>query len=125
MANSGDEIYVVHKCGGDCWEDAYDFAVAAFTSMSRAVSYIERDCGAYECSRGGDSRKWRRWSLYVFEGDEYEYWGPMDDDDDLDDEEDDDFEPTHPFDYVFEPDECVSYEVERFVLDSKLGERDL
>ena len=99
MANSGDEIYAVHQCGGDCWEDAYDYVLAAFTSMPRAVSYIERDLGAYECSHG-DSREWHRWSLCVFKGDEYEYWGPMDDSEDEDeddlDDEDDDFEPTHP-----------------------------
>ena len=97
MANSGDEIYAVHQCGGDCWEDAYDYVLAAFTSMPRAVSYIERDLGAYECSHG-DSREWHRWSLCVFKGDEYECWGPMDDSEDEDDldDEDDDFEPTHP-----------------------------
>lgn len=126
MANSGDEIYAVHQCGGDCWEDAYDYVLAAFTSMSRAVSYIERDLGAYECSHG-DSREWHRWSLCVFKGDEYEYWGPMDDSEDGDDldDEDDDFEPTHPFGYVFEPDECTSFKVERFILDSKMGEQNI
>ena len=93
MANSGDEIYAVHQCGGDCWEDAYDYVLAAFTSMPRAVSYIERDLGSH-----GDSREWHRWSLCVFKGDEYECWGPMDDSEDEDDldDEDDDFEPTHP-----------------------------
>ena len=122
MAESGSTIYVVHSYGGE-WEDRYDFVEAAFTSFSAAVAFVERDLGAIEKGRAWltGARQWGRWTVETVKGEDYEYWGPEPEGVEYweDDEgEDDDTEPTHPFDYVFFPDEFESYEIKRLVLDS-------
>lgn len=128
MAESGSKIYIVHGFGGE-WEDSYDFVEAAFTTLPAAVAHIEHVLGAYEqeplCFMGSVSRVWRRWKLMTLKGDEYEYWGPWSDDEEDDEEEDDDFEPSHPFDYVFVPDEFESFEIKSIVLDSGAYEQDV
>ncbi len=122
MSDQNATIYVVHAFSCDC-DEYYECVMAAYTTLSGAVNYIERIEGAIERPTRG-SREWGRWKVYEWSGDQYPYWGPEPDDDD-EDEEGEVTEPTYPFDYVFSPYEYEGYNIKRMVLDSGKFEEDV